>query len=96
MEVHRHQMPMQVIGLFGEALSLADLPKNDIPRWVIRRNAEVGTAANGSVLTVIEACNRQEHSLEEFSSSQKTIDRFALSGLRVSYLSQYRTEGWVS
>lgn len=96
MEVHRHTKPMQVIGPFGEALSLADLPKNNTTRWVIRRKAEVVAAVNGGMLSLDEACARYDLSLEEFCSWQDIIDKSGLPGLRVSHLSKYRTENRTS
>lgn len=87
---------MQVIGPFGEALSLADLPKNNTTRWVIRRKAEVVAAVNGGLLSLEEACTRYDLSLEEFFSWQEAIDKSGLPGLRISYLSKYRTENRAS
>ncbi len=92
MEIGRQRRPERVIGPFGEALSLKDLPKNSTTRWVIRRKAEVVAAVNGGLLSLEEACERYALSLEEFLSWQETIDKSGLPGLRISYLSQYRTE----
>ncbi|WP_373490719.1 DUF1153 domain-containing protein [Parasphingorhabdus sp.] len=92
MEIVRQRKPERVIGPFGEALSLNDLPKNNMTRWVIRRKAEVVAAVNGGMLTLEEACERYDLSLEEFLSWQELIDKAGLPGLRISYLSQYRTE----
>lgn len=92
MEISRQRKPERVIGPFGEALSLNDLPKNNMTRWVIRRKAEVVAAVNGGMLTLEEACDRYDLSLEEFLSWQESIDKAGLPGLRISYLSQYRTE----
>ena len=91
MEIRQHRKPMQVIGPFGEALSITDLPKNNMTRWVIRRKAEVVAAVNGGMLSLEEACARYDLSLEEFCSWQETIDKSGLSGLRISHLSKYRT-----
>ena len=92
MEIGRQRKPERVIGPFGEALSLSDLPKNSTTRWVIRRKAEVVAAVTGGLLTLEEACDRYDLSLEEFLSWQESIDKSGLPGLRISYLSQYRTE----
>lgn len=92
MEIRRQPKPERVIGPFGEALSLKDLPKNNMTRWVIRRKAEVVAAVNGGMLTLEEACDRYDLSLEEFLSWQESIDKSGLPGLRISYLSRYRTE----
>ncbi len=92
MEVGRQRKPQRVIGPFGEAISLNDLPKNNMTRWVIRRKAEVVAAVNGGLLSLEEACDRYDLSLEEFLSWQESIDKSGLPGLRVSYISKYRTE----
>jgi len=92
MEIGRQRRPERVIGPFGEALSLNDLPKNNMTRWVIRRKAEVVAAVNGGLLTLEEACDRYDLSLEEFISWQESIDKSGVPGLRISYLSQYRTQ----
>jgi hypothetical protein len=92
MEIDRQSKPERVIGPFGAALSLNDLPKNNTTRWVIRRKAEVVAAVNGGMLSLEEACDRYDLSLEEFLSWQETIDKSGLLGLRISYLSKYRTE----
>jgi len=93
MEIGRQRRPERVIGPFGEARSLNDLPKNSTTRGVIRRKAEVVAAVNGGLLSLEEACDRYDLSLEEFISWQETIDKSGLPGLRISYLSQYRTQG---
>ena len=92
MEIGRQRKPERVIGPFGEALSLKDLPKNNTTRWVIRRKAEVVAAVHGGLLSLEEACDRYDLSLEEFISWQESIDRSGLPGLRISYLSKYRTQ----
>jgi len=92
MEIGRQRRPERVIGPFGEALSLNDLPKNNMTRWVIRRKAEVVAAVNGGLLSLEEACDRYDLSLEEFISWQESIDKSGLPGLRISYLTQYRTQ----
>ena len=95
MEVGRRRKPERVIGPFGEALSLKDLPKSNTTRWVIRRKAEVVAAVNGGLLSLEEACHRYNLSLEEFVSWQESIDKSGLPGLRISYLSQYRAKDGV-
>ena len=92
MEIGRQRKPERVIGPFGEALSLNHLPKNNTTRWVIRRKAEVVAAVNGGLLSLEEACDRYDLSLEEFLSWQESIDKSGLPGLRISYLSQYREQ----
>jgi Protein of unknown function (DUF1153) len=80
-----------VIGPDGSPLTVADLPKPDTTRWVIRRKAEVVAAVRGGLLTLEEVCDRYRLSVEEFLSWQQSIDRNGLAGLRVTRIQQYRS-----
>ena len=60
--------PASVIGPLGEALSLETLPAPGTMRWVIRRKAEVVAAVNGGLLTIEEACERYDLTLDELTS----------------------------
>lgn len=82
--------PAVVTGPLGEPLTLADLPPLDTVRWVIRRKAEVVAAVNGGMLTIVEACERYDLTLEEFASWQRAVDRSGLAGLRVTRVQHYR------
>ena len=44
MEVRRHTKPTQVIGPFGEALSLADLPKNNMTRFAYQLSFQISNS----------------------------------------------------
>ncbi len=79
-----------VIGPEGTALTMADLPKPDTVRWVIRRKAEVVAAVRGGLLTLEGACDRYGLSTEEFLSWQRTIEAHGLAGLRTTRIQQYR------
>ncbi|RZO67025.1 MAG: DUF1153 domain-containing protein [Parvularculaceae bacterium] len=79
-----------VIGPDGMPLSLADLPPTTTKRWVIRRKAEVVAAVRGGLLSVEEACERYQLTMEEFLSWQKAIDQHGLPGLRATRVQQYR------
>lgn len=92
MQVHHGKRPAQVIGPFGEPLSLADLPQDNMTRWVIRRKAEVVAAVGGGLLSLEDACSRYDLSLEEFCSWQEAIDKAGLLGLRISHQSKNRGE----
>lgn len=81
---------MSVIGPVGEALTLATLPPQGTSRWVIRRKAEVVAAVNGGLLTIEEACDRYDLTLEEFASWQRAVDRSGMRGLRVTRSQHYR------
>ena len=82
--------PQQVTGPNGTAIGIDDLPPPDTTRWVMRRKAEVVSAVRGGLLTVEEACERWNLSLEELESWQRLIDRYGVRGLRATRLQQYR------
>ncbi|MGB3457295.1 MAG: DUF1153 domain-containing protein [Litorimonas sp.] len=79
-----------VIGPEGTPLTLADLPKPDTVRWVIRRKAEVVAAVRGGLLTLDSALERYGLSAEEFMSWQRSIESHGINGLRTTRLQQYR------
>jgi hypothetical protein len=76
--------PAAVIGPLGERMTRADLPPRDTSRWIARRKAEVVAAVTGGLLSIREACDRYELTLEEFASWQRAVEREGLPGLRVS------------
>ncbi len=82
--------PHQVIGPFGEALTLAALPTPETARWTIRRKAEVVAAVDGILLTIDDACERYSLSVEELTSWQRAVHRSGMPGLRVTRIQQYR------
>jgi hypothetical protein len=82
--------PNYVIGPDGDALTVADLPARGTRRWIIRRKAIVIAAVRGGLLTLDEACNRYMLTVEEFLSSQDTIDKHGLAGLRSTQTQHYR------
>ena len=65
-------------------------PAPDTNRWVARRKAEVVAAVNGGMLTIEEACERYQLTLEEFASWQRAVDRAGVPGLRVTRTQHYR------
>ena len=79
-----------VIGPDGLPLTLADLPPRTTKRWVIRRKAEVVAAVRGGLLTLEEACDRYQLTMEEFLGWQKAIDQHGLPGLRATRVQDYR------
>lgn len=82
--------PRSVPGLYGERITLADLPKPGTRRWVIRRKATVVAAVDGGLLTLEEACTRYSLSHEEFDSWARDYHEFGLQGLRITRLQHYR------
>lgn len=79
-----------VIGPDGTPLTIADLPPPNTRRWVIRRKAEVVAAVRGGLITLEEACQRYQLSVEEFLAWQRAIERHGLAGLRATRVQQYR------
>lgn len=84
------QRVTSVVGPDGTSITMKDLPSPDTKRWVIRRKAQVVMAVRGGLLTLEEACERYNLSVEEFLSWQRMIDRHGLPGLRVTRIQEYR------
>lgn len=82
--------PGQVVGPLGEPLTLDSLPPAGTTRWVVRRKAEVVAAVSGGLLTINDACERYDLTLEEFASWQRAVDRSGMPGLRVTRIQHYR------
>lgn len=82
--------PAIVIGPLGEPLTLESLPPRDTKRWGVRRKAEVVAAVTGGLLTIAEACERYDLTLEEFISWQRAVGRSGMPGLRVTRIQHYR------
>ncbi|HZV58110.1 MAG TPA: DUF1153 domain-containing protein [Sphingobium sp.] len=78
-----------VVGPMGQALSLKDLPSPNSP-WTPRRKAEVVAAVTGGLLTVDEALERYNLSVEEFAGWQRAVDRHGVPGLRQTRIQHYR------
>ena len=79
-----------VIGPDGSPLTLADLPRPDTKRWVIRRKAEVVAAVRGGLLSLEEACERYTLTVEEYLGWQHAIEKHGLAGLRTTRIQEYR------
>jgi hypothetical protein len=81
--------PASVIGPLGEPLTLETLPSIDTRHWVIRRKAEVLAAVQGGLLTIEEACERYDLSLDELMLWQRAVGRSGMYGLRVTRVQLY-------
>lgn len=66
------------------------LPAPDTKRWVARRKAVIVDAVRTGALTLDEACERYQLSVEEFHAWQKAVDAHGVAGLRVTRLQIYR------
>ena len=80
----------RLIGPDGLPMSLDDLPPPGTKRWVIRRKATVVAGVRAGLLTLEEACERYQLSIEEFLSWQRQIELHGIKGLRVTRLQEYR------
>ncbi|MBE9556674.1 MAG: DUF1153 domain-containing protein [Proteobacteria bacterium] len=76
-------------------MTLEDLPAPNTKRWVIRRKAQVVVAVRSGIISLNDACNRYNLSIEEFLSWQRLIDRHGIGGLRATRIQQYREVGEV-
>ena|ERR1700690_209780 len=61
-------------------------------RWVIRRKAALIAAVRNNEISLDEACQRYELSLEEFTSWVAAIDQHGISALRATRFQIYRVE----
>ncbi len=80
----------RIVGPDGSVLTIADLPPPGIKRWVIRRKAEVVAAVEGGLLSLGDACERYNLTIEEFAGWQHAIHKFGMDGLRATHAQQYR------
>ena len=89
-EMAQNAQLLSVRGPDGRPLTLADLPKPGITRWVTRRKAEIVAAVGGGLLTEEEALRRYDLSEEEFSGWRALYSKHGRKGLRTTRLQQYR------
>lgn len=71
-------------------MTLDELPPPNTRRWVVRRKAEVVAAVRSGVLSLEDACQRYNLSVEEFLSWQRAIRTHGVPGLRTTRIQQYR------
>jgi len=82
--------PDAIVGQLGQSLSRDSLPPANTSRWVVRRKAEVVAAVEGGLLTIAEACERYDLTLEELASWQRAVEREGIAGLRATRVQHYR------
>lgn len=80
----------QDLDQIANSLSVHDLPSPNTKRWVVRRKAAVVAAVRNGVLSLNEACERYNLSVEEFLSWEKLIERHGIGALRTTRLQRYR------
>jgi hypothetical protein len=75
--VARHGLPRAMLdfeGPDGERITPSELPPRGLKRWTVREKALVVAAVRNGLLTVAEACERYDLSLEDFLAWQGTFD----------------------
>ena len=74
------------------------LPPPDTKRWVVRHKAVVVQAVRNGSISLEEARERYELSIEEFLAWERAIDRYGVPGLRATRVQIYRDtdEAWAA
>ena len=75
---------------YGTGVPIFELPPPATKRWGARRKAMVVAAVRLGALTIQDACQRYNLSLEEFLAWQRALDRHGVPGLRTTRLQIYR------
>ena len=78
------QLPPRVIDPLGVPMSVHDLPAINTKRWVIRRKAKVVAGVRGGLISLEDALQRYNLSIDEFLSWQRMLDEHGLNGLRAT------------
>ena len=81
-----------VIGPDGNALTLEMLPGAGEQRWVVQRKAQVVAAVTGGLLTLEDALQRFDLTLDEYAGWARAVERSGLPGLRVTQSQRYRAK----
>jgi hypothetical protein len=78
------------IGRRAAPLTPDSLPPPNTRRWVARRKATVVAAVRANVISLDEACERYDLTVEEFRSWERVIDEHGVRGLRATRLGEIR------
>jgi hypothetical protein len=74
-----------------------DLPPPTTRRWVAGRKAQVAAAVQNGIISVEDACNRYELTIEELTAWQRALGQFGIGGLRATRRIARPAEiGWFS
>jgi hypothetical protein len=74
----------------GRPVRMAALPPANLKRWVPQRKAEVVAAVRGGAISLEQACERYELSIEEFLSWEDNLDHYGVTGLRMNDIQHHR------
>jgi hypothetical protein len=75
----------------GVPLTVESLPPPGTTHWVMRRKAEVLAAINGGLLSIEQACERYDLSLDELMLWKRAVERSGIPGLRVTRTQHYES-----
>jgi hypothetical protein len=92
-ELGKYVRPLVIRGPGGSLISKADLPPARTLRWVASRKAIVVAAVRGGLLTLSEACERYDLTVDEYLDWQRALDRNGVPGLRAMRVQHYRRAG---
>jgi len=70
--------------------SLSELPDPNTQRWDSKRKAQVVAAVRAGVLSIEQATDTYDMSIEEFLSWQLLYERYGANGLTVKHAHKYR------
>jgi hypothetical protein len=90
MAAANYELTSEVVAIVGESMSIEALPRQGTTRWVARRKAEVVAAIEHGLISVRDACDRYELSLEELVTWQRAVERDGISGLRATKAQELR------
>ena len=81
----------RVVGPEGNLIKIEDLPPSNTKRWSVSRKALVVAGVRAGLISIEEACERYNLSIEELLSWQRLIDRHGVRGLRATKIQDYRS-----
>jgi Protein of unknown function (DUF1153) len=93
----QHQSPSELLAKPNSIRDLGSAKGANFPfpsprpkRWVSHRKAEVVTAVNNGYLSLEDALDRYELTIDEYMTWRHGLDLFGLAGLRVSEIQRRR------
>lgn len=72
-------------------LTIETLPPPGTTHWVVRRKAQVLAAINAGQLSMEQACERYDLSLDELMLWRRAVQRSGVKGLRVTRIQHYKS-----
>lgn len=81
---------VSTMGPSGEIMTRGDLPSPRTKRWVSRRKAEVVAGVRAGLITLDEALETYNLSIDEYRSWERLFTEYGLEGLRTTRIKKYR------